>query len=58
MAWPLVVIIGASAIAYLIIKSRQHEKDLAEWIKDQEEKQCEQAVEDVKDYLATTRPFE
>ena len=58
MTWPLVAIIGTSAIVYLIIKSRQQERDLARWIKEQEEKQCEQAVEQVKDYLATTRPFE
>jgi hypothetical protein len=58
MTWPIVAIIGTSAIVYLIIKSRQQEKDLAKWIKDQENLQCEQAVEEVKDYLATTRPFE
>jgi hypothetical protein len=58
MAWQIVAIGLGISIAYLIHKSRQHERDLAQWIKDQENLQCEQAVEEVKDYLATTRPFE
>jgi hypothetical protein len=58
MTWPIVAIIGVSAFLFLRYESRKRDRDLAKWIKDQENLQCEQAVEEVKDYLATTRPFE
>jgi hypothetical protein len=58
MTWPIVAIIGTSIILFLRYESRKRDRDLAKWIKDQENLQCEQAVEEVKDYLATTRPFE